>query len=119
MPGNDDGRLGAVRRHTFTTENVDAAIEYVIRNGAENSGESQLVTQFMAVFHGRCIERNLPPLDSLVVHVAGERERWPGTGYFRVNRQPDPLSAKTNPAHASEATRFWERQKEKGAAPVE
>ncbi len=77
----------------FTTEQVDRAIDYVFRHGAENRaapvhytlvfaeaglpaprhlhqcGEPELVTRFMEAFHVRCIE----PLHSLVENVAGER----------------------------------------------
>jgi hypothetical protein len=48
------------------------------------------VTRFMKAFHDRCLDRGYPPLDSLVVHVAGDRGGVPGAGYFRVNGQPDP-----------------------------
>jgi hypothetical protein len=36
-------------------------------------GDSQYVTAFMEGLHNRCLERNLPPLDALVVHVKANR----------------------------------------------
>lgn len=98
----------------FTKDSVDAAIDHVARHGAQNrgslvhyslvfeaaglmspqelhhGGESEAVTRFMKAFHDRCLDRGYPPLDSLVVHVAGDRGGVPGAGYFRVNGQPDP-----------------------------
>ena len=95
------------QQHDVAVEDVDTAIDFVIRSGAEDrgqtisysrvfeaaglpppqdlhfGGESQLVTLFMERFHFRCKERALPPLDSLVVHVAGKRTGFPGSGYFR------------------------------------
>jgi len=123
------------QRHDFTDENVDSAIEFIIDNGAEDrgqtisysrvfdaaglpppqdlhfGGESQLVTLFMARLHYRCRERALPPLDALVVHVAGDRTGFPGVGYFRVNGHADPLSERTTPGRQVAATAFWEAQK--------
>ncbi|MEW2142662.1 hypothetical protein AB0869_07570 [Micromonospora vinacea] len=122
--------------HEFTNEHVDAAIDFVISNGAEDrgqtisysrvfeavglpnpqnlhdSGDSHLVTTFMAAFHHRCHERQLPPLDALVVHVAGPRVGFPGAGYFRVNRQPDPRGKRVTPEAQAASTRFWETQRE-------
>ena len=124
-----------MHRHTFNQEDVDNAIDYVAREGAQDRGqtksyshvfaaaglpppqllhggdEPQVVTDFMKAFHDRCIERGFPPLDSLVVHVASERKGMPGAGYFKVNRQPDPLGRRTNPEDATRAVQFWERQK--------
>lgn len=121
--------------HEFTADQVDAAINYVVINGAEDrgqtvsysrvfdaaglpspqnlhfGGESHLVTAFMERFHRRCIEQGLPPLDSLVVHVAGQRENFPGAGYFRVNGHADPLAARTSPEAQVAATALWERQR--------
>lgn len=37
----------------------------------------------------------LPPLDALIVHVAGARKGHPGSGYFRANNLPDPFAAIT------------------------
>lgn len=98
----------------FTTDQVDRAIDHVIDNGAcnngstihyslvfaaaglaapqelHNGGDSHLVSKFMEAFHHRCVERDLPPLDALVVHVAGTRKGQPGGGYFRINDLPDP-----------------------------
>ncbi|MGB3441770.1 MAG: hypothetical protein WBA97_23750 [Actinophytocola sp.] len=103
----------------FTTDHVDRAIDHVVDNGAcnngstihyslvfaaaglaapqelHNGGDSYLVSKFMEAFHHRCAERELPPLDALVVHVAGTRKGQPGGGYFRINNLPAPL----RPAH--------------------
>jgi hypothetical protein len=83
----------------FTQEQVDAAIDFVIADRAVDraqtvrytavfdaaglphpqdlhlGGDSDVVTAFMKAFHDRCIERGLPPLDALVVHVAGTGRR--------------------------------------------
>jgi hypothetical protein len=120
----------------FEVDRVDAAIEHVIVNGAHNNGattyytlvfgaaglpapqdlhqggDSHLVAAFMEAFHRRCEERDLPPLDSLVVHVAGARQGQPGGGYFRINKRPDPFSDRTSPEQATVAARFWEDQKQ-------
>lgn len=122
--------------HEFTLDQVDAAIDFVKQHGAEDraqtvsysrvfdaaglpspqnlhfGGESHLVTAFMERFHYRCQERQLPPLDALVVHVAGPREGFPGGGYFRVNGQADPLAERTKPDDQVAATRFWQAQRE-------
>jgi hypothetical protein len=126
---------GMSRHHDVLVEDVDAAIDFVIRNGAQDrgqtisysrvfeaaglpppqdlhfGGESQLVTLFMERFHFRCMERALPPLDSLVVHVAGQRTSFPGSGYFRINKQVDPLSERATASQQARATTFWETQK--------
>ncbi|MGV9766096.1 hypothetical protein [Micromonospora tulbaghiae] len=71
--------------HEFSVDDVDAAIDFVIRNGAEDRGQTvsysrvfdaaglpapqylhmdgdpQRVTEFMEAFHNRCKERQLPP----------------------------------------------------------
>jgi len=117
-----------------TVDDVDAAIDFIIRNGAEDrgqtiaysrvfdaaglpppqdlhfGGESHLVTLFMERIHSRCIERHLPPLDSLVVHVAGQRTGFPGAGYFRINKQVDPLSERATAGQQAQATAFWQAQ---------
>lgn len=119
----------------FTTAQVDAAIEFVARNGAMNratpvhyslvfdsadlpapqqlhqGGESELVTEFMGEFHRRCLELEYPPLDSLVVHVAGHRGGVPGGGYFRVNGMPDPYGSRTSVEDAATSGRFLENQR--------
>lgn len=119
---------------TFGVDRIDSAIEHVIVNGAHNNGattyyslvfgaaslpapqdlhqggDSHLVTAFMEAFHHRCRERDLPPLDALVVHVAGRRQGQPGGGYFRINEQPDPFNDRTPPERAVAALRFWEVQ---------
>jgi hypothetical protein len=69
------------------------------------------VTAFMRQFHDRCVERHLPPLDALVVHVAGPREGVPSTGYFTVNGQMDPFSGTGRPEDAIRAVEFWENEK--------
>src|SRR5258708_28647560 len=123
------------QHHDVAVEDVDAAIDFVIRNGAQDrgqaisysrvfeaaglpppqdlhfGGQSQLVTLFMERFHFRCMERDLPPLDSLVVHVAGQRTSFPGSGYFRINKQVDPLSERATAAQQARPTTFWEVQK--------
>jgi hypothetical protein len=105
-----------VEARAFGRDDVERAIDHVIKHGAENNaakiyytlvfgeaglaapqhlhngGDSHLVTEFMEAFHRRCAERGLPPLDSLVVHVAGPRRGLPGAGYFRINNQPDRLA---------------------------
>lgn len=120
--------------HDFTVDRVDDAIALVIE-GAKDRGqttsysrvfaagqmpapqelhhgsESQLVTDFMRAFHDRCLERGLPPLDSLVVHVAGPRQNWPGFGYFKVNGLPDGRGERVREEDMIKATRFWEAQK--------
>jgi hypothetical protein len=123
------------RHRDVAVEDVDAAIDFAIRNGAEDrgqtisysrlfeaaglpppqdlhlGGESRLVTLFMERFHFRCGERTLPPLDALVVHVAGNRTGFPGSGYFRINGQVDPMSERATAAQQVRATTFWEAQK--------
>jgi hypothetical protein len=115
-------------------EDVDTAIDFVIRNGAEDrgltisysrvfeaaglpppqdlhfGGESHLVTLFMGYLHRRCLERGLPPLDSLIVHVAGRRSGFPAPGYFRINEQVDPLSERTTATQQTQATAFRQAQ---------
>lgn len=121
--------------HSFTAENVAAAIDYVAREGAQDRAatrsyslvfakaglpppqllhqgqEPQIVTDFMKAFHDQCIAQGLPPLDALVVHVAGPRKDWPGGGYFKVNGYADPLAVRTRPEDAASAARFWQEQK--------
>lgn len=122
----------------FTEEQVDRAIEFVIEDRAVDraqtvrytsvfdaaglphpqdlhlGGDSDVVTAFMKAFHDRCRERGLPPLDALVVHVAGEREGKPGAGYFRVNGHVDPFAKHSTPPVESliAANAHWEREKE-------
>lgn len=122
-------------RGRFGVEQVDAAIELVIESAKDRGqtvsysrvfeagglpapqelhrgNDSQLVTDFMKAFHDRCRERDLPQLDSLVVHVAGPREAKPGGGYFKVNGHQDAFSDKTPPERMMEAFSFWKRQVE-------
>ena len=122
----------------FTREQVDTAIDFVIDHSAIDrartvrytavfeaaglpppqelhlGGDSDAVTAFMKAFHDRCITRGLPPLDALVVHVAGGREGSPGGGYFRVNGHADPFAER--PIASAEAVvvahAFWESQKD-------
>lgn len=121
----------------FTEEQVDAAIDFVIADRAIDraqtvrytavfqaaglrppqdlhlGGDSDVVTAFMKAFHDRCRARSLPPLDSLVVHVAGGREGRPGAGYFRVNGHPDPFAERSNASAEAvvAAHTFWETQR--------
>jgi hypothetical protein len=112
-------------------EQIDAAIEYVINEGAVDraqtvsysrvfeaaglpppqelhfGGDGELVTHVMKRFHDRCHERSLPPLDSLVVHVAGAREGRPGVGYFRVNGLQDPFGERATAEQVMRAWSFW------------
>jgi hypothetical protein len=121
-------------RCDITEEQVDAAIDYTIRNGAEDrgqtvsysrvfeaaglpppqelhqGGDSQIVTAVMERFHFRCRARELPPLDALVVHVAGAREGKPGGGYFRVNGFKDPFGERATAEQVMAAYAFWEEQ---------
>jgi hypothetical protein len=118
-----------------TDVQVDAAIDFVAFNGAEDraqtvsysrvfeaaglpapqdlhfGGESHLVSQVMERFHFRCVERGLPPLDALVVHVAGQRMGFPGAGYFRVNSLKDPLGERASASDQVRATAYREEQK--------
>jgi hypothetical protein len=122
----------------FDDEQVDAAIDFVINGHAVDraqtvrytavfeaadlpapqdlhlGGDSDVVTAFMKAFHDRCIERGLPPLDALVVHVAGQREGRPGGGYFRVNGHVDPFAERSGASAEAviAAHQFWEAQKE-------
>lgn len=77
-------------------------------DGPRRVGASQLVSRFIEAFQHRCAERDLPPLDALVVHVAGTRKGQPGSGYFRVNNLARSLLQRTQPEHVVEATRFWD-----------
>jgi hypothetical protein len=120
----------------FTPEQVDLAIDYVARQGAQSrgstvtythvfeaagmpdpqqlhkSGRGHVVTELMEAFHHRCVERACPPLDSLVINATGDRGGLPGIGYFRVNRKADPVRPSTSVAEAADSTRFWEAEKE-------
>ena len=113
---------------------MDAAIQHVTDHGAVNmatairytavfesagmappqelhrGGEGDLVTAFMKAFHDRCAARQLPPLDSLVVHVAGLREGHPGAGYFKVNGYVDPFGEGGSAAEVARAGAFWKAQ---------
>jgi hypothetical protein len=104
----------------FTDDQVDRAIDFVISGPAidrartvrytavfeaaglaapqdlQRGGDSDTVTAFMKRFHDRCVERGLPPLDALVVHVAGAREGRPGGGCFRVNGHVDPFAEQSS-----------------------
>ena len=71
-----------------------------------------LVTLFMEALHHRSSALGLPPLDALVVNVAGDRGGMPGPGYFRINGHPDPLKTSTSADDASSATQHWEAQKD-------
>src|SRR5271166_3215157 len=121
----------------FTPTDVDRAIGYVIEHGTISSSqrisyaavllaggleppldlvdgrESLLVTAFMLAFHERCINRSLPPLDALIVHVTGRREGYPGSGYFLVNNQPDPFFGGGDPQAVIDAIEFWDGQRDR------
>lgn len=123
-------------RHDFDDAQVDLAIQTVADQGAKDRGqtvsysrvfeaaglpapqllhqgsESHLVTEFMKAFHDRCLDRDLPPLDSLVVHVAGQRQGWPGAGYFKVNGLQDPKADRASAEDQVKATIFWESEKD-------
>jgi hypothetical protein len=116
----------------FNDQQLQAAIDFVIEHGAENrgqtvyytqvfaeaglpapqllhqGGESELVTRFMKAFHDACVAAGLPPLDSLVVHVAGPRRGFPGAGYFAVNGWADPLGPRVRPVEVDRAARSWQ-----------
>ncbi len=121
----------------FSEDEVDRAIDFVVEDRAIDraqtvrytavfeaaglpppqdlhlGGDSDVVTAFMKAIHDRCLARGMPPLDSLVVHVAGAREDRPGAGYFRVNGHVDPFSERST-ASAEQmiaALAFWEAQK--------
>lgn len=118
----------------FQPSQVDDAIEHVIQHGAINratpirytavfeaarlpqprdlhaGGEGDHVTMFMKAFHDRCIERGLPPLDSIVVHVAGARSGQPGVGYFTVNNERDPFGERATAPQQIGAIGFLQRQ---------
>ncbi|HYI62317.1 MAG TPA: hypothetical protein VEW93_11000 [Acidimicrobiales bacterium] len=102
----------------FTDQQVDDAIAFVT-TAAEDRGSTvsytkdpDSVTQFMKAFHDRCIERELPPMDALVVHVGPPREARPGGGYFKVNGLPDPYGRGGSRSRADEALMFWGAQVE-------
>ena len=119
----------------FTPEQVDEAIRHVIEYGAQDraktirytevfiaagmdppqelhmGGEGDVVTAFMKAFHDRCKAVGLPPLDSLVVHVAGERESHPGKGYFTVNNHIDPFGTSGTAQQVTNAFAFWDTEK--------
>jgi hypothetical protein len=122
-------------QHAFTVAQVDDAIDLLV-DSAKDRGqtisytrvfaagglpepqllhqgqESHLVTDFMKAVHDRCVQRYLPPLDALVVHVAGRRQNWPGGGYFTVNGLADPMKERASAEELVVGTRFWEHQKE-------
>lgn len=124
-------------KQPFSDEQVNQAIDYVITHCAEDRGKttsyslvfaaaglelpqdlyldgnSEVVYAFMERFHFRCRERDLPPLDALVVHVTTSLEGRPGGGYFTINRQVNPFSEKSSsPAAMVRAANFWEAQKQ-------
>lgn len=123
-------------RRRFDDERVDAAIDYLIDQAAEDraasrsyslvfraagleapqdlyrEGAEQVVSKFMEAVHWPCRERGLPPLDALVVHVAGPRENHPGPGYFRVNGLPDPFDTRTSAEAVGPAFAFWKSEAE-------
>jgi hypothetical protein len=124
------------QRWEITDAQVDAAIDYTIDNGAADraqtvnytrvfeaaglpppqelhqGGDGHFVTQLMERFHDRCRQRGLPPLDALVVHVAGSREGRPGVGYFRVNGLRDPFGERATAEQVVAAFGFWQAEVE-------
>ena len=117
----------------FRPDQVDAAIDFVIEAAEDRgqtvaytrvfdaaglptpqdiylTGDEGTVGRFMEAFHYRCRERQLPPLDALVVHVAGSRRGLPGPGYFRVNKFPDPVSDRTKPDDVVKGHAAWEAE---------
>lgn len=123
---------------TFDEQDVDRAVDFVAESRAidraqtvrytavfeaaglqppqalHQGGDSDAVTAFMRSFHDRCLARGLPPLDSLVVHVAGPREGRPGAGYFRVNGHVDPFAEDSSVSAEKiiAAQAFWDAQRE-------
>lgn len=65
----------------------------------------------MKAFHDRCVERALPPLDSLVLHVAGPRQNLAGPGYFRVNDVPDAGNVTIAASDVARGAQLWQEQK--------
>ena len=117
----------------FEECNVDDAIAFVVEHGAMDrastisysrvfgaaglpapqdlyQSDPQSVTTFMRAFHDRCLALSLPPLDALVVRMAGDRQDRPGPGYFAVNGHADPFSGRGDPVTAVKAQEFWEQQ---------
>jgi len=123
-----------VATHDFNDRQVDTAIGHVISHGARDGartvplaevfasagllppwelhlgGESDLVIRFMTRFHDRCVERALPPLDSLVVHDEGARRGRPGATYFLINGHDDPFGGRSGPDRAVAALAFWQAE---------
>ncbi|MEW2383072.1 hypothetical protein AB0873_13440 [Micromonospora sp. NPDC047707] len=100
------------RGQTISYSRVFEAASLPNPHNLHESGESHRVTEFMAAFHHRCKERQLPPLDALVVHVAGPRAGFPGAGYFRVNQKPDPRGGRIAPEAQIAGAHFWQTQLE-------
>jgi len=126
----------AMPGRTFTQDQVDDAIDYVVDEGAtdrgqtisysrvfaaadlappqelHNGGDSHLVTALMEAFHYRCSERGCPPLDALVVHTAGSRVGEPGVGYYRINGHVDPHGRSITLEAQAAALNLWQTQRE-------
>ena len=102
------------RAKTVSYSRVFAAAGLAAPQELHQGSESHLVTEFMKAIHDRCeADPDLPPLDALVVHVAGKREDWPGGGYFKVNNLPDPKGErKISEEEQIKATNFWIDERE-------
>lgn len=130
LPQGETSRLHQV---DFTDEQVDQAIEFLIGFAEDRgqtasysrvfasagmrppqdlhfAGEHELVTRFMKAIHERCLKRQLPPLDALVVHVEGPRKDFPGAGYFKVNGMPDPRSEHASADDVVQGWQAWDEQ---------
>lgn len=102
------------RAKTVSYSRVFAAAGLEAPQELHQGSDSHLVTEFMKAIHDRCAaDRDLPPLDALVVHVTGKRENWPGAGYFTVNGLPDPKSERRIAEEEQiKATNFWIAEQE-------
>ena len=83
-------RIGSGRIRVLATPvmiNLFEAAALVSPQELHHGGDSEAVTRFMRTFHDRCLERGYPPLDSLVVHVAGDRG---GSGTCRASMGSAP-----------------------------
>jgi hypothetical protein len=81
------------------------------RRSPRQGGDSYLVSRFMEAFHRRCAERDLPPLDALVVHVAGTRKGSPaaatsGSTTCSTPLPSGPCRSTSSRPHASGKTRY-------------
>ncbi len=91
---------------------VFAAAELPPIPEAKGNYEPAEVSEFMEAFHWRCVDRGLPPLDSLVVNVSGPRKNRCGPGYFKINYLDDPFSQRTNLKDAMASTKYAQNEAE-------